>query len=81
VHQLGPLLIPPGAQASMNLSTEQDYTVTCSFQPSKYLGLEVLSPVTLTTRIVGVLETGLNLGFLVTVYSLFAIPLKKKLPA
>jgi hypothetical protein len=43
--------------------------------------LEVLSPVTLTTRIVGVLETGLNLGFLVTVYSLFAIPLKKKLPA
>ncbi len=78
VHQLGPLLIPSGAQASMKLDTEQGYLVSCSFQPSKYLGLDVLAPVTLTTRIVGVLETGLNLGFLVTVYSLFAIPLKKK---
>lgn len=81
VHQLGPLVIPSGAQASMKLNTEQDYTVTCSFQPSKYLGLDVLSPVTFTTRIVGVLETGLNLGFLVTVYTLFAIPIKKKAPA
>ncbi len=78
VHQLGPLLIPSGTQASMKLDTERDYTVTCSFQPSKYLGLDVLAPVTVTTRIVGVLETGLNLGFLVTVYSLFAIPVKKK---
>jgi len=81
MHELGPLLIPPGAQASMSLNSEQNYTATCSFQPSKYLGLEVLSPVTLTTRIAGVLETGLNLGFLVTVYSLFAIPLKKRIPA
>lgn len=81
VHQLGPLLIPSGTQASMKLDTEQDYAVTCSFQPSKYLGLDVLSPITLTTRIVGVLETGLNLGFLITAYSLFALPLKKKSPA
>ncbi len=80
-HQLGPLLIPSGAAASMKLDNEQDYTVTCSFQPSKYLGLDVLAPVTLTTRIIGVLETGINLGFLVTLYSLFAIPLKKKVPA
>ncbi len=81
VHQLGPLVIPSGAQASMKLDTEQNYQVTCSFQPSKYLGLEVLSPVTITTRIVGVLETGLNLGFIVTVYTLFAIPIKKKAAA
>ncbi len=78
VHQLGPLVIPSGAQASMKLDSEQDFTVTCSFQPSRYLGLDVLPPITLTTRVVGILETGLNLGFLVTVYSLFAIPLKKK---
>ena len=62
----------------MKLDSEQDYLETCSFQPSKYLGLNVLPPVTLTTRIVGVLEVGLNLGFIVTVYSLFAIPLNKK---
>ncbi len=80
-HQLGPLLIPSGASASMKLDTEQDYTVTCSFQPSKYLGLDVLAPVTLSTRLVGMLQTGINLGFLVTLYSLFAIPLKKKEPA
>ncbi len=81
VHQLGPLVIPSGAQASMKLDSEQSYLATCSFQPSKYLGLDVLPPVTIVTRIVGVLETGLNLGFVVTVYSLFAIPLKKKVAA
>ena len=78
VQQLGPLVIPPGGQASMKLDSERDYLESCSFQPSKYLGLNVLPPITLTTRVVGVFEVGLNLGFVVTVYSLFAIPLNKK---
>ncbi len=81
VQQLGPLVIPAGAQASMKLDSEQNYVVTCSFQPSKYLGLNVLPPVTLATRMVGILQTGLNLGFVVTIYSLFAIPLTKKVAA
>jgi len=33
-HQLGPLWIPPGTSASMNLDTEENYILQCSFQPS-----------------------------------------------
>ncbi len=80
-HQLGPLFIPAGASASMNLASEDGYSLLCSFEPSKYLDLTVLPPLTITTRIVGVLETGLNVGFLIAVYALIAIPVKKKATA
>jgi hypothetical protein len=75
-HQVGPLLIPSGSQASMRLDSARDYAVACSFEPSKYLGLNVQSPLTPATRLAGILEAGLNLGFLITVYGLFALPLK-----
>src|SRR5512140_727435 len=55
-HQLGPLFIPAGSTASMNLASEDGYSLLCSFEPSKYLQLTVLPPLTITTRIVGVLE-------------------------
>ena len=77
-HQLGPLFIPAGSSASMRLASEQGYSLLCSFEPSKYLQLEVLPPLTLTTRILGVLEVGLNVGFLIAVYSVFAMPKPKK---
>ena len=77
-HQLGPLFIPAGSSASMNLASENGYHLLCSFEPSKYLDLSVQSPLTLTTRIVGILEAGLNVGFLIAVYAVFAIPHKKK---
>ncbi len=77
-HQLGPLFIPAGTSASMNLSSEQGYNLLCSFQPSKYLQLTVLPPLTIWTRIIGVLETGLNVGFLIAVYAVFAMPHKEK---
>ncbi len=77
-HKLGPLFIPAGTSASMNLASEQGYTMLCSFEPSKYLELDVLPPLTATTRVVGVLEAGLNVGFLIAVYAVFAMPWKKK---
>ncbi len=77
-HQLGPLFIPAGTSASMNVASDQGYSLLCSFEPSKYLDMTVLPPLTITTRIVGVLETGLNVGFLISVYALIAIPTKKK---
>lgn len=80
-HQLGPLFIPPGTSASMKLATEQGYTLLCSFEPSKYLDLNVLPPLTVTTRIVGILEAGVNVGFLIAVYAVFAVPFKKRAAA
>ena len=81
VHQFGPLWIPSGAAASMKLDSEIDYAVTCSFQPSKYVGLRVQSPLTLVTRLVGILEAGIPLGFLIALYSLFAVPVNRKAAA
>ncbi len=77
-HQLGPLFIPAGSSASMNLANEDGYHLLCSFEPSKYLQMTVLPPLTITTRVVGVLETGLNVGFLIAVYAVFAMPRKKE---
>jgi hypothetical protein len=77
-HQLGPLFIPAGTSASMNLASDNGYHLLCSFEPSKYLQLSVQSPLTVWTRVVGVLETGLNVGFLIAVYAVFAVPAAKK---
>lgn len=78
VHQLGPLFIPSGSTASMKLDTEQDYSFVCSFEASKYIGLSVKSPLTLGTRMLGILEAGLPMGMLIALYSVFAMPVKKQ---
>jgi hypothetical protein len=75
-HQLGPLWIPAGASASLNLDTEENYIMECSFQPAKYLGLNVREPVTLGTRLTGIFFGGLPMGALFAVYSILV--LKKK---
>lgn len=80
-HQLGPLLIPAGTSSSMRMDTVQDYSAACSFQPSKYFGLSVVAPLTLGTRLVGIFEAGIPMGFLFLLYGLFAIPAKKAAPA
>jgi len=68
-HQLGPLWIPAGTSASMNLDTEQNYVFECSFQPTRVFGIDVLQPVTIKTRLVGMLFAGFPLGALFAVYS------------
>jgi hypothetical protein len=69
-HQLGPLWIPPGTSASLNLDTEQNYAFECSFQPTKVFGLDVRQPVTLGTRLTGILFAGFPLGALFSVYGI-----------
>jgi hypothetical protein len=68
-HQLGPLWIPSGTSASLHLDTEQNYAFECSFQPTKVFGIDVLQPVTIGTRLVGMLFAGFPLGALFAVYS------------
>ena len=77
-HQLGPLWIPPGTSASLNLDTEENYALECSFQTTKIFGLDVQEPVTLGTRLTGILFSGLPLGALFSVYSILLTPDKKK---
>lgn len=75
-HQLGPLWIPPGFSASLSLDRVESYAYDCSFQPGNYFGLDVREPLTLGTRIYGILYSGLPLGGLIALYSLI-MPVKK----
>lgn len=77
-HQLGPLWIPPGATASMDLDREQNYIFACTFQPSNYFGLDVSEPVTLWTRLGGVVFSGLPLGAILALYSFITWPITKE---
>jgi hypothetical protein len=77
-HRLGPLWIPSGTSASLNLDTEQNYAFECSFQPTKVFGLDVHEPVTPITRLTGILFAGLPLGVLFSVYSILLVKNDKK---
>lgn len=81
-HQLGPVWVPPGASASLALSEPNKYSYACSFQPSRYLGLDVRSRVTLRTRLIAVLLSGPPMGVLIGLYSLLIWPVRRPaLPA
>ena len=77
-HQLGPFWIPPGTSASLNLDTEENFILDCSFQSTSIFGLDVRQPVTLGTRLTGILFAGLPLGALFAVYSVLLTSDKKK---
>ncbi len=78
---LGPLVIPPGSSASMKLDQAGNLSYTCSFQPTKYYGMDVQPGLTLGTRLEASLLAGLPLGLLLGIYSLVAKPLKPKAKA
>jgi len=77
-HQLGPLWIPAGTSASLNLDTEENYVLECSFQSTKIFGLDVRQPVTFGTRFTGILFAGFPMGALFSVYSILLLFDKKK---
>lgn len=76
-HQMGPLWIPAGASAHLQLSNEESLAYECSFQTSKYIGLDVREPVTVWTRLYGIFYAGIPLGVLIAIYS-FVMPSKKR---
>ena len=77
-HELGPLWIPAGSSAKLSLDMVQSYAYSCSFQPGKYFGLDVNEPLTLNTRLIGILFSGLPSGALIAVYSLIMFAKKKE---
>ena len=52
-HQLGPVWVPPGTSAQLSLDEAEKYSYSCSFQPSRFLGINVRPPTTLLTRLTG----------------------------
>ncbi len=80
-HTFGPLFVPPGSSASLNLDTPESMAFSCSFEPTQYFGLDVREGLTLGTRITGILLAGIPMGLLLSVYGVIAWPLKKQTPA
>jgi hypothetical protein len=72
-HQLGPLFIPKGTVAKLSFNRPENLAYACTFTPGKYLGLEVKPPLTIATRLTGVLSAGIPLGTLIALYLVFAI--------
>ncbi|PKN92431.1 MAG: hypothetical protein CVU44_14950 [Chloroflexi bacterium HGW-Chloroflexi-6] len=77
-HTLGPLLIPAGTSASLNLDQTENLALSCSFQPGQYIGLDVREAVTLDTRLLGIFLSGVPLGILFMLYSFIIWPIKNK---
>lgn len=76
-HKLGSLWIPADSTARLPLDTKESMAFDCSFQPDKLLGVEVYEPLTTSTRVLGILSTGLPLAVLFSLYSL-VMPVRKK---
>ncbi|MBV6395807.1 MAG: hypothetical protein HFACDABA_01389 [Anaerolineales bacterium] len=77
-HELGPLFIPPDSSASLEFSSEESYSYSCTFQAGSRFGLDVREPVTPSTRLLGILLSGVPLGGLIAVYSVIVRPLAPK---
>jgi hypothetical protein len=76
-HQLGPVWVPPGTSGKLSFDQANQYSYSCTFQPTQYLGLAVRSRVTWTTRLTAILLAGLPTSAMLAVYSLVAFPIKK----
>jgi len=75
-HKLGPLWIPANSSAQLPLGNVENLAFECSFQPNKYFGIDVHEPLTVSTRISGILFAGLPMSILIALYSI-VIPTKK----
>ena len=73
-HQLGPVWVPSGAQASLVLEEPGKFAYSCSFQPGRYLGLDVRKPTTWGTRLTALGLATPALAFFLFVYSLILRP-------
>jgi hypothetical protein len=76
-HQLGPLWIPPATSSTMTLDRPSQYNLSCTFQPSESIGIDVLPRAKSSDRVVGILAVGLPTWALLAVYAMVATPLPK----
>jgi hypothetical protein len=77
-HKLGPLWIPANSSAQLSLNQEESFAYECTFQPGQYLGLDVREPLTIGTRIYGIVYIALPMAILIALYSFIFTPTKKE---
>jgi hypothetical protein len=74
-HQLGPVWVPPGSTASLALEKPNKYAYSCSFIPSKYLGLDVRQATTIGVRLTALAISAPTVTALIFIYSLLVFPI------
>ena len=77
-HKLGPLWIPANSSAQISLDQQENLAYECTFQPGKYLGLDVREPLTLGTRLYGIFFVAFPMAIMIALYSLVIAPGKKE---
>jgi hypothetical protein len=77
-HKLGPLWIPAKTSAQLALDQEESLAYECSFQPGNYFGLDVHEPLTLGTRVYGILFVAFPMAIMIALYSFMIAPKKKE---
>jgi hypothetical protein len=77
-HKLGSLWIPANSSAQLALEQEENLAYECTFQPGKYFGLDVREPLTIGTRIYGIIYVALPMAILIALYSFVISPKKKE---
>lgn len=75
-HQLGPVWVPAGSVGSIVMEKPQNLSYSCSFRPSRYLGIDVKLPTTLATRITGLALGMPTMAVLLFLYSVVGFPIK-----
>ena len=76
-HQLGPVWVPPQTSGVLELNSSSSFAYTCSFQPTKYLDIDVRPSLTTGVRVEGMLAVALPTGMILAVYS-YMLPLGRK---
>ena len=74
-HQLGPLWVPANSSSVLTLDRPSSYSLSCTFQASQKLDIEVVARAKASDRVLGILSIGLPTWLLVWLYTLIAIPM------
>jgi hypothetical protein len=77
-HELGPLFIPAGANASLVMEDANKYTLGCTFQPSRFLDFNVNSRTTANSRIQAFALATPPTAMFFFIYSTLVFPIKNK---
>ena len=75
-HELGPVLVPPGASASLPMDNADSFALNCSFQTNNYLGLDVKEATTWKTRLTGVGFAAPATTLMIFLYSIAIKPIE-----
>lgn len=75
-HQLGPVWVPPGTTGKLVMEQSEKLSIQCSFAASRYLGLDVRQPITLTTRLTALGISFPTTAILIFLYSVLMFPVK-----